>query len=50
MSIARSLLLKAADSPWLADQMSKRAFSRRAIRKFMPGEELGDGTAVIVHE
>ncbi len=42
MSIARSLLLKAADSPWLADQMSKRAFSRRAIRKFMPGEELGD--------
>ena len=42
MSIARSLLLKAANSPWLADQMSKRAFSRRAIRKFMPGEELED--------
>ncbi len=42
MTIARSLLLKAAESQWLADQMSKRAFSRRAIRKFMPGEELGD--------
>ncbi len=42
MSLARSLLLKAADSPWLAAQMSKRSFSRRAIRKFMPGEELED--------
>ena len=45
MTIARSLLLKAADSPWLADQMSKRSFSRRAIRKFMPGEEVGDAMA-----
>ncbi len=42
MSIARSLLLKAAESRWLADQMSRRSFSRRAIRKFMPGEELSD--------
>ncbi len=42
MSIARSLLLRAADSQWLADQMSRRAFSRRAIRRFMPGEELVD--------
>ncbi len=42
MSIARSLLLKAAESQWLADQMSRRSFSRRAIRKFMPGEELAD--------
>ena len=42
MSIARSLLLKAAESRWLADQISRRSFSRRAIRKFMPGEELSD--------
>ena len=42
MSLARSMLLKAANSPWLARQMSQRAFSRRAIRKFMPGEELED--------
>jgi len=34
------MLLKAADSPWLARQMSQRAFARRAVRKFMPGEEL----------
>src|SRR6185436_5185259 len=42
MSIARSLLLRAADSPWLASQMSRRSFARRAVRRFMPGEELDD--------
>lgn len=42
MSIARSALLKAAQSQWLADQMSRRSFAKRAIRKFMPGEELED--------
>lgn len=44
-SIARSLLLQAANSPWLAHQMSKRAFARRAVRRFMPGEELEDALA-----
>ena len=42
MSIARSLLLKAARSQWLARQASERAFARKAVRKFMPGEELSD--------
>ncbi|MSR01308.1 MAG: proline dehydrogenase [Gemmatimonadetes bacterium] len=42
MSIARSLILRAAESQWLAGQMSRRSFSRRAIRRFMPGEELAD--------
>jgi proline dehydrogenase len=42
MSIARSLLLRASKSPWLARQMTQRAFARRAVRKFMPGEELPD--------
>lgn len=45
MSIARSVLLKAADSKWLAAQMSARSFSRRAVRKFLPGEELEDALA-----
>ncbi len=45
MSIARSLLLRASKSPWLARQMSQRAFARRAVRKFMPGEELSDALA-----
>jgi len=34
------MLLKAADSRWLANQMARRAFARRAVKKFMPGEEL----------
>ncbi len=44
-SIARSLLLQAANSPWLARQMSQRAFARRAVRRFMPGEALDDALA-----
>ncbi|MGE0552499.1 MAG: proline dehydrogenase family protein [Gemmatimonadales bacterium] len=40
MPLARSLLLRAADNDWLARQMSERAFARRAVRRFMPGETL----------
>jgi len=42
MSLARSLLLRASRSRWLADQMSRRAFARRAVRRFMPGEDLSE--------
>lgn len=42
MSLARTLLLRASRSPWLAEQFRKRAFVRRAVRQFMPGESLGD--------
>lgn len=42
MSLARSLLLRASRSPWLAEQFRRRAFARRAVRRFMPGEGLGD--------
>ena len=38
-SLARSLLLQAANSPWLARQMSSRAFARRAVKRFMPGRD-----------
>lgn len=41
MSLARALLLKASRSPWLAEQFRRRAFARRAVRRFMPGEDLG---------
>ncbi|PYO96165.1 MAG: proline dehydrogenase, partial [Gemmatimonadetes bacterium] len=41
MSLARSLLLRASRSSWLARQLSERAFCRRAVRRFMPGEDLG---------
>lgn len=42
MSFTRNVLLRASKSRWLADQMMRRAFARRAVRRFMPGEEVGD--------
>jgi proline dehydrogenase len=42
MSLARSVLLRAARSRWLADQLTRRAFARRAVARFMPGERLDD--------
>src|SRR5215217_1755634 len=42
MSIARKALLRASKSRWLASQMTKRAFARRAVKRFMPGERLSD--------
>jgi proline dehydrogenase len=41
MAIARSFLLRAASSQWLAAQVTKRAFTRRAALRFMPGEDVG---------
>ncbi|HKW08869.1 MAG TPA: proline dehydrogenase family protein [Gemmatimonadaceae bacterium] len=41
MSIARTLLLRASRSTWLAEQFRRRSFARRAVRRFMPGEDLG---------
>src|SRR5205814_786952 len=40
MPLSRHLLLRASRSPWLARQLSERAFFRRAVRRFMPGEDL----------
>ena len=45
MSLMRSALLKAADSQWLAHNLPRFAFSRRAVRRFMPGEALTDALA-----
>lgn len=42
VSIARNALLRASKSQWLASQMTQRAFARRAVKRFMPGESLGD--------
>src|ERR1700693_2070285 len=39
VSIARSLLLRASRSTWLAEQFRRRAFAKRAVRRFMPGED-----------
>lgn len=42
MGLARALLLKGSESPWLADQLSRRRFVRRATTRFMPGESMDD--------
>jgi proline dehydrogenase len=40
MGFARSLLLKASRSQWLARQLRERRFFQRAAQRFMPGETL----------
>ena len=42
MPLARAVFLRASKSPWLAERFMRRPFARRAVKKFMPGEELGD--------
>jgi len=39
MGIAREILLKASQNEWLGRQFQRRSFSRRAARRFMPGED-----------
>ena len=40
MGFARSILLKASRSQWLARQLRERRFFQRAVKRFMPGETL----------
>lgn len=40
MGFARSVLLRASRSQWLARQLRERRFFQRAVRRFMPGETL----------
>lgn len=40
MGIARELLLRGSQSRWLEDQVTRRRFTRRAVKRFMPGETL----------
>jgi len=42
MGMMRSLLLAGSQSVWLRDRATKAAFVRRAVRRFMPGEEFDD--------
>jgi proline dehydrogenase len=42
MGIARATLLWASKNQWLERQFQQRAFARRAIRRFMPGESAED--------
>ena len=42
MSIARQTLLRLSKSRWLAERVMTRGFAKRAVKRFMPGEELAD--------
>src|SRR5256885_17194503 len=42
MGFARTVLLKASRSQWLARQLRERRFFKKAARRFMPGETLDD--------
>jgi proline dehydrogenase len=42
MPIARSLLLRASRNRWLAERFMRQSFARRAVKRFMPGEDLAD--------
>ena len=41
MSLLRTALLRASRSEWLESQFKKYGFTRRAVKSFLPGEELG---------
>ncbi len=42
MGFARTVLLKASRSQWLARQLRERRFFQKAARRFMPGETVDD--------
>src|SRR5687768_17068134 len=42
MGLLRSALLKGSESRWLREQATRRAFARRAVSRFLPGERLED--------
>lgn len=49
MGLARTAFLKASHSRWLAAQATRRRFTRRAVHRFMPGEDL-DAAIAAAHE
>ena len=42
MNITRSILLKMSQNQWLKDHVPRWKFTRRAVRRFMPGETVED--------
>ena len=42
MALMRKVFLAASTSPWLREQATRRAFVRRSVSKFMPGEKIED--------
>lgn len=40
MGITREILLRGSQNKWLADQLTRRSFTKQAVERFMPGEEM----------
>src|SRR5262245_58306577 len=40
MGIARNLLLYASKNPWMRENLPNYRFARKAVRRFMPGEDV----------
>ncbi len=40
MGIARSILLYASKNPWMRENLPNYPFARKAVRRFMPGEDV----------
>jgi proline dehydrogenase len=40
MGLTREILLRASTSAWLADRLMRRRFTRRAVQRFLPGEDV----------
>src|ERR1700686_4604630 len=45
MNPVRSILLASSQNAWLRDHAARETFVRRAVSRFMPGEELSDALA-----
>jgi proline dehydrogenase len=45
MALGRQLFLWASENKWLEGQLTSRAFTQRAVRRFMPGERVDDALA-----
>ncbi|HSG82320.1 MAG TPA: proline dehydrogenase family protein, partial [Gemmatimonadota bacterium] len=45
MALGRQLFLWASENKWLEGQLTSRSFTRRAVRRFMPGESVDDALA-----
>ena len=41
MAVLRTILLRASKSAWLRERVPRFRFSRRAVARFMPGEDIG---------
>ncbi len=45
MGLTREFLLRISTSEWLADQLTRRKFTQKAVQRFLPGEDVDSALA-----